>query len=140
MTGCYNHQKEMAFGGDYMGVIRRTIGENIKMVCALKGIRQIDIAEHMKVSQGSVSNWIKGVNSIDIENLAELCAFLGVSLDQIYGVAPITPDVSLSAEETDLIGLFRSMNKAGRDMLLNTARVFVGNPDMQKDDGNTATA
>lgn len=123
-----------------MGEIRKVIGENIKKVCALKGIRQVDIAEHMSVSQGSVSNWIKGVNSIDIENLAELCMYLGVSLDQIYGVAPITPDVSLSAEETDLIGLFRSMNRNGRDMLLSTARAFAGNPAMQKEDGNTATA
>lgn len=123
-----------------MGEIRKMIGENIKKVCALKGIRQVDIAEHMKISPGSVSNWIKGTNSIDIENLAELCTFLGVSLDQIYGVKPITPDVSLSAEESDLIGLYRSMNKVGRDMLLNTARIYAGNPDMQKDYGNTVTA
>lgn len=123
-----------------MGEIRRTIGENIKRICALKGIRQVDIAEHMNVSQGSVSNWIKGVNSIDIENLAELCAFLGVSLDQIYGVAPITQEVSLSEDETDLIGLFRSMNKHGRDMLLKTAHAFAGNPDMQKEDGVSVTA
>lgn len=123
-----------------MGEIRKTIGENIKKVCALKGIRQVEIAEHMGVSQGSVSNWIKGVNSIDIENLAELCSFLGISLDQIYGVVPITPDVSLSSEETDLIGLYRSMNGTGREMLLNTARAFAGNPAMQKDGSNTATA
>lgn len=74
-----------------MGEIRKVIGENIKKICSLKGIRQVDIAEHMGVSQGSVSNWIKGTNSIDIENLAELCRFLGVSLDQIYGVSPLTP-------------------------------------------------
>ena len=123
-----------------MGEIRKTIGENIKKVCALKGIRQVEIAEHMGVSQGSVSNWIKGVNSIDIENLAELCSFLGISLDQIYGVVPITPDVSLSSEETDLIGLYRSMHGTGREMLLNTARAFAGNPAMQKDGSNTATA
>ena len=30
-----------------MGEIRKTIGENIKKACALKGIRQVDIAEHM---------------------------------------------------------------------------------------------
>ncbi len=116
-----------------MGEIRKTIGENIKKICALKGIRQVEISEHMGVSQGSVSNWIKGVNSIDIENLAELCSFLGVSLDQIYGVVPITPDISLSQEETDLISFFRSMNRTGKDMLMNTARGFAGNPDMQKD-------
>lgn len=115
-----------------MGEIRKTVGENIKKVCQLKGIRQVEISEHMGVSQGTVSNWFKGTNSIDIENLAELCSFLGVSLDQIFGVAPLTPEVTLSQEETDLLSMFRSLNRAGKDMLICTARAFSGNPDMQK--------
>ena len=114
-----------------MGEIRKVIGENIKKVCALKGIRQVDIAEHMGVSQGSVSNWIKGTNSI--ENLAELCSFLGVSLDQIYGVSPIKPDVSLSSSEAELLGLYRSLTKEGQTLVLNTVRTFAGNPALQKE-------
>lgn len=116
-----------------MGEIRKTVGENIKKVCQLKGIRQVEISEHMKVSQGTVSNWFKGTNSIDIENLAELCSFLGVSLDQIFGVAPLTPEVTLSQEETDLLSMFRALNSQGKDILMSTARAFAGNPDMQKE-------
>lgn len=123
-----------------MGEIRKTVGENIKKVCALKGIRQVEISEHMGVSQGTVSNWFKGINSIDIENLAELCAFLGVSLDQIFGVAPLTPEVTLSQEETDLLGMYRSLNQTGREMLMSTARAFAGNPDMQKESTASETA
>ena len=123
-----------------MGEIRKTVGENIKKVCALKGIRQVEISEHMGVSQGTVSNWFKGINSIDIENLAELCAFLGVSLDQIFGVAPLTPEVTLSQEETDLLGMYRSLNQTGREMLMSTARAFAGNPDMQKESIKSETA
>lgn len=123
-----------------MGEIRKIIGENIKKVCVLKGIRQIDIAEHMGVTQGAVSNWIKGVNSIDIENLAELCAFLGITLNQIYGVEPIDPDVSLSPEESELVNIFRSLNNEARNMLMGTARAFAGNPAMKKVESNTETA
>jgi len=123
-----------------VGEIRKTVGENIKKVCALKGIRQVEISEHMGVSQGTVSNWFKGINSIDIENLAELCAFLGVSLDQIFGVAPLTPEVTLSQEETDLLGMYRSLNQTGREMLMSTARAFAGNPDMQKESTKSETA
>lgn len=108
-----------------MGEIRKIIGENIKRICAMKGIRQVEIAEHMGVSQGSVSNWIKGVNSIDIENLAELCAFLGVSLDQIYGVAPITPDVMLSEQDRALLGSFHALNDEGKEQLLDYADTLV---------------
>lgn len=122
-----------------MGEIRKTVGENIKKVCALKGIRQVDISEHMGVSQGTVSNWFKGVNSIDIENLAELCAFLGVSLDQIFGIAPLTPEVTLSQDETNLLSMYRSLNQRGQEMLMNTVSGFAGNPDLQKEAINTNT-
>lgn len=123
-----------------MKEVRRKVGENIRKVCALKGIRQVDIAERMKVSQGTVSNWFKGTNSIDIENLAELCQFLGVSLDQIFGVKPLEPDVLLSPEEADLISAFRSLNRDAQSTLLNTAKAFVGNPAMQKNDSQSETA
>lgn len=116
-----------------MGEIRKIIGDNIKKVCELKGIKQIDIAEFMGISQGSVSNWMKGINSIDIENLAKLCGFLGISLNQVYGVDPITSESLLSAQENELLSLFRSLNKNGKSMLISTARAFSGNPDMQKE-------
>jgi transcriptional regulator with XRE-family HTH domain len=115
-----------------LGEIRKVIGENIKKICKIKGIRQIDIAEHMGISQGSVSNWIKGTNSIDIENLAELCSFLGVSLDQIYGVAPLEQSITLTPGESELLSLYRSVTAAGQDHILSTARMVAGNPDMLK--------
>lgn len=123
-----------------MGEIRKVIGDNIKRISEMKGIRQIDIAEFMGISQGSVSNWMKGINSIDIENLARLCEFLGVSLNQIYGVDPITPESLLSAQEAELIHIFRSLNKNGKSMLMSTARAFSGNPDLQKEEVAEETA
>lgn len=130
---------DLKMEGFALGEIRKVIGENIKKICSLKWIRQVDIAEHMGVSQGSVSNWIKGTNSIDIENLAELCVFLGVSLDQIYGMSPITPEVSLSNEETELLSLYRSLTREGQSLVMGTIRTFAGNPAMQKD-GRSASA
>ena len=106
----------------------------------MKGIKQIEIAEFMGISQGSVSNWMKGINSIDIENLAKLCGFLGVTLNQVYGVDPITPEALLSAQENELLRLFRSLNKNGKSMLMSTARAFSGNPDLQKEGAAAETA
>ena len=116
-----------------MGEVRKIIGDNIKAICEMKGIKQIEIAEFMGISQGSVSNWMKGINSIDIENLARLCEFLGITLNQVYGVDPITPETLLSAQENELVRLFRSLNKNGKSMLMSTARAFSGNPDLKKE-------
>lgn len=116
-----------------MGEIRKTIGENIKKLCSLKGVKQANLAEHLNVSQGAVSNWIKGTNSIDIEKLAELCRYLGVSLDQIYGVTPIEPDVMLSRDEASLLAMYRIMNDAGKKLLIDSAKAFSSSPNTQKE-------
>ena len=123
-----------------MGEVRKIIGDNIKTICEMKGIKQIEIAEFMGISQGSVSNWMKGINSIDIENLAKLCEFLGITLNQVYGVDPITPETLLSAQENELVRLFRSLNKNGQSMLMSTARAFSGSPDLQKEGVVSETA
>ncbi|MBQ9631984.1 MAG: helix-turn-helix transcriptional regulator [Lachnospiraceae bacterium] len=90
-----------------MGEIRLIIGSNIKRIAKLKGIRQVDIANYMGVSEGSVSNWIKGTNSIDIENLAKLCQYLGVSLDTIFGLAPVD-NFAITDEEIRLLAAYRA--------------------------------
>jgi transcriptional regulator with XRE-family HTH domain len=116
-----------------MGEVRKTIGENIKKLCSLRGIKQVELAEHLNVSQGAVSNWIKGTNSIDIEKPAELCRYLGVSLDQIYGVAPIEADVTLSQDEASLLAMYRIMNDTGKKLLIDSAKAFSCSPNTQKE-------
>ena len=123
-----------------MGDIRKTIGENIKKICAMKGIKQVDLALQLGVSPGTVSNWFKGTNSIDIENLASVCSFLKVSLDQIYGVTPILPDVILEPNEQALIDIYRAANAKGKEYIMTTARMVAENHDMQREKRETASA
>lgn len=89
-----------------MTEIRQTIIDNIKAVCKVKKIKNVDIAAFMGVSAGSVSNWFKGTNFLDVENLYKLCQYLGVSLDQIFGVAPIVFG-ALNPEENDIVISYR---------------------------------
>lgn len=93
-------------GAINMTEIRQTIIDNLKAVCKVKKIKNVDIAAFMGVSAGSVSNWFKGTNFLDVENLYKLCQWLGVSLDQIFGVSPIVFG-ALSPEENDLVVCYR---------------------------------
>ena len=93
-------------GAINMTEIRQTIIDNIKAVCKVKKIKNVDIAAFMGVSAGSVSNWFKGTNFLDVENLYKLCQYLGVSLDQIFGVAPIVFG-ALNPEENDIVIAYR---------------------------------
>lgn len=97
-----------------MDETRKIIGENIKKAATLRGIKQVEIAKHLGVSQGSVSNWIKGTNSIDLELLAKLATFLGVSLDQIFGYERMDEALILTENEKDMIKYYRELDDRGR--------------------------
>ncbi len=96
-----------------MSEVKKTIIENIKSICKVKKIKNVDIAAYMGVSVGSVSNWFKGTNFLDVDNLYKLCQFLGVSLDQIFGVAPIVFG-ALNPEENDIVIAYRKADDGTR--------------------------
>lgn len=93
-----------------MTEIRESIIRNLKKVCSEKNVKNIDIANYLGVSQGSVTNWFKGTNFIDIDNLYSLCSFLGVSLSDILPTSGST----LSDDERQLVRLYRCADYRAR--------------------------
>lgn len=100
--------------------IKETVAQNLRRVCKLKGIKSKDIAAHMGVSESAVSHWFKGDNSLDVDNLYKLCQFIGVSLDQVFGVDPFYVTV-LTPEENDLLIAYR---KAGSETKENIRSIL----------------
>ena len=90
-----------------MTEIRKTIINNIKNICHVKKIKNVDIAAYMGVSSGSVSNWFNGSNFMDVDNLYNLCQFLGVTMDQIFGITPIVY-TAITDEEKNVLSAYRS--------------------------------
>lgn len=90
-----------------MESIKKIAGENLKRICKLKGIKNTQIASFMGVSAGSVSHWFKGDNFLDIDNLYKLCRYIGVSLDQVFGLDPIVVGV-LNDEENEVLVAYRN--------------------------------
>lgn len=90
-----------------MESIKQTVCDNLKKVIKLKKIKNKDIAAHMGLSESSISHWLKGDNPPDMDNLYILCRYLGVSLDQIFGVDPIVVGV-LNSDENDVIVAYRN--------------------------------
>lgn len=97
---------------------RRIVTDNIKTICKLRGIKNKQIAEQMGVSEGSISNWFSGRNAIDIDNLYKVCCLLNVSLDQIFGIEPLNPEIVLSDDEARLIAAYRSSDPKIKDAAL----------------------
>lgn len=102
-----------------MESIKQTVGENLKKVCKTKGLKNYQVADYMGVTEGCVSHWFRGDNSIDIDNLYRLCQFLGVSLDQIFGIEPLISDI-ISKEECVLLEAYRKADDRAREDAIKT--------------------
>ena len=98
---------------------RKVVIDNIKTICKLRNIKNKQIAEQMNVSEGSISNWFSGRNAIDIDNLYKLCCFLNVSLDQVFGIKPLRPEIVLSVDEARLVAEYRTAAPVLREAAMN---------------------
>ena len=108
--------------------IKKTAGANLKKICKMKSIKNTQIADFMGVTAGSVSHWFRGDNFLDIENLYKLCQFLGVSLDQVFGLDPIVCGI-LNSDEAAFIEAYR---RAGSETKENIRRILQI-PEVKKD-------
>lgn len=102
-----------------MGEIRQIIAKNLRDICEAKGIKHKNIAEALNVSNGSVANWFKGTNGIDIENLVRVCEYIGITLDQVYGLKPT--ENNLNGEALKLVNVFEALNQRGKTKVIEYA-------------------
>ena len=69
-----------------MGNIRDEISKNLLFYRKRSGMTQKELANLLGVKNSAVSNWEKGVNSIDIETLFKACTIFDISVNDMYGV------------------------------------------------------
>lgn len=75
---------------------------NLALLRQERKIKQIDMAKMLKVSQGTLSNWERGVHDIDQENLDFLAEFFNVSVDYILGRSSIPNPYVINIFSTNL--------------------------------------
>lgn len=68
-----------------MGTIRDEISKNLLYYRKKNGLTQKELADKLGVKNSAVSNWEKGLNSIDIETLFEACKVFNISINDMYG-------------------------------------------------------
>jgi transcriptional regulator with XRE-family HTH domain len=125
-----------------------TVGDIIRSLRKSKNLNQDQLAELANLNRVTVAKYESGKVEPGAQALNRLADALGVTVDEILGrnkdTAPEETDVDLlsclpktveqlSPVEMRLLGLYRSMNQQGRDMLLASAESFSINPVYQKD-------
>ena len=120
--------------------IRKSLAGKLRDFRMRAGFTAKEVGEKIGKSAKTVSGWEHGRGQPDADMLFLLCEIYGVTnIGEFYSGAN-SEVTELTGDEKELIRIFRSLNKESRLTLLATARGFAGNPSMQKDGSNTATA
>lgn len=88
-----------------------------------KNTTQQQMADKMGVSRQVYANWENEINQPDLKMLIALADFFGVSTDYLlgrtddFGNAVVFPP-TLSKEESELLSLYRGMNRAQKVRLI----------------------
>ena len=99
--------------------VREEISKNLLYYRKKAGLTQKQLAEKIGVKNTAVSNWESGNNSIDIDTLCLVCDVFGVTLNDMYGGYSDRSTV-LSADEMNLISVYRNISDQGKQYLLQT--------------------
>ena len=92
------------------------------------GIKQIDLANQLEVSQASLSGWENGKYEPDTNSWAKLAEIFNVSVDYLMGRTLLPRSVSETEEMTfddfsyALYGEVRELNDEEKETLLNMAK------------------
>lgn len=72
-----------------MGNLREIIRSNLERYLTESGYTQKEFAEKLGVSKSSVTNWVKGKNSPDVELVAPICKLLNITINDFYSDGPL---------------------------------------------------
>lgn len=64
--------------------LRERIRLNLVAAMENAGINQVQLAEKLNISKGTVNNWTRGNNSPDVDMVPKICEVLGISILALY--------------------------------------------------------
>lgn len=119
------------------------MSNRIKYLREKAGLNQYELAEFLNVSQGTLSNWERGIHDIDNDSLIILAKKFEVTTDYLLGTSSsptasytaqniqnsnfvqgsgsVTVGDGVSCEESELLRIYRALDVRSRLKLLSTA-------------------
>ena len=126
--------------------MRERIRLNLVSAMDQANISQVQLAEKLGISKGTVNNWARGNNSPDVEMVPKICKVLGISISDLYSLAKSDckendktrefrdPEISLSVDERQLVEDYRTLNDQGQELIRQQMELAVESPRYKKYD------
>lgn len=91
-------------------------GDKIREARKAAGLTQRQLAEKIKVSNGSICNWEKNLSRPDPDTIQNLCWALNVQPNYFFGdTTPVSVSNSdLSPDESELLRKYRALDDTGK--------------------------
>ena len=99
-----------------------SLGYNLRVNRERLGLQQLDVAEFLKMTSASVSNWEKDANIPDMDTLYKLCKFFDVTMDELLGFTTTTYR-SLSMTERQMVEQYRKLDPHGLQMVTSVMKM-----------------
>lgn len=64
--------------------LRERIRINLVTAMENAGVNQVQLADKLSISKGTVNNWVRGNNSPDVDMVPRICEVLGISVLSLY--------------------------------------------------------
>lgn len=105
-----------------------SFGINLRKLRTANSLTQDQLAERLNVSKSRISMYENGNREPSFEMLETIADFFNVDMSTLIG----TTAEALSAPEQELLGHYRALNDAGKDMLMAQARLYSGSEQFTK--------
>ena len=96
------------------GGIKVPVGERLRELRKSKDLTQAQVADGINCTPAAYNRYETGERQPSMETLAKLAEYFGVSIDYLYGRAPLS-DSALSDYEKELITKLRSLPESVRE-------------------------
>lgn len=82
-----------------MGKLRENLRIKLGYYLSVSGMSQKDLADRLGVSQSSITNWLKGKNSPDIDLIAEICNIFKIEITDLMDIKNSPAPAEAETEE-----------------------------------------
>ncbi|MBX2986400.1 MAG: helix-turn-helix transcriptional regulator [Bdellovibrionaceae bacterium] len=66
------------------------MGKNLKRLLAERGMSVVLLSKRAQVPAKTIYHWMGGQRPRNVEQIYRICQILGVSIEELFGLAPLT--------------------------------------------------
>lgn len=105
---------------------------NLHRIAKDRNMSQVEIANALKLTPSTVSGWFLGTRYPRIDVMQRLADLLEVSMRDL--ITENGDDLRLSFDEKHVINLYRKLNIPGKEYILQTLMMAIGNETFTAED------